>query len=133
MFILIPGYLFTCLPIYRGLDYLFQYFKFQNIVGIHFVFTLNHIIAHSNFFVDNTMLGADLSILFIGSNYPVLFLILLRCLSPLLPRVGLSKSLFLAKPVSRPFRNYEHRCPGNVMSLSKNIREYNYAQWQFSG
>ena len=51
------------------------------------------------------MLGADLSILFTGSNYPVLFLILLRCLSPLLPRVGLSKSLFLAKPISHPFRN----------------------------
>ena len=48
------------------------------------------------------MLGADLGILFIGSTYPVLFLILLHCLSPLLPKVGFSNSLFLAKPVSHP-------------------------------
>ena len=48
------------------------------------------------------MLDADLGILFIGSTYPMMFLILLHCLSPLMPRVGLSKSLFLAKPVSRP-------------------------------
>ena len=70
--------------------------------GIHFVSTLNHIIAHSNFFIANTVLDADLGILFIGSTYPMMFLILLHCLSPLMPRVGLSKSLFLAKPVSRP-------------------------------
>ena len=47
------------------------------------------------------MLGTDLAGLFIGPTYPVSFLILLHCLSPLLPRVGLSNSLFLAKPISR--------------------------------
>ena len=46
------------------------------------------------------MLGTDLAGLFMGPTYPVLLLILLCCLSPLLPRVGLSNSLFLAKPVS---------------------------------